>query len=117
VDRCDGTFSLWRRRDGGRVGTREWPFADGTLGTFPLLSGEPPKTYLTRWWLQLGARGLVATSRSVAQIAIEACYESEASFKRAFKRHYGVPPARYRKNNAGERAETADASERKNGRG
>jgi transcriptional regulator GlxA family with amidase domain len=71
-------------------------------------------TYLTRWRLRLGARGLVATSHSVAQIAIEAGYESEASFNRAFKRHYGLPPARYRKNHAG--GETGDASERKNGR-
>jgi AraC-like DNA-binding protein len=68
--------------------------------------GEPPMTYLTRWRLQLGALGLVATSRSVAQIAIEAGYESEASFNRAFKRHYGLPPARYRKNNVAERART-----------
>ena len=68
--------------------------------------GEPPMTYLTRWRLQLGARGLVATSRSVAQIAIEAGYESEASFNRAFKRHYGLPPARYRKNNVAEHART-----------
>jgi transcriptional regulator GlxA family with amidase domain len=76
--------------------------------------GEPPMTYLTRWRLQLGERGLVGTSHSVAQIAIEAGYESEASFNRAFKRHYGLPPARYRKNNVGERAETIDASERMN---
>jgi AraC-like DNA-binding protein len=78
--------------------------------------GEPPMTYLTRWRLQLGARGLVATSRSVAQIAIEAGYESEASFNRAFKRLYGLPPARYRKNNVRERADTTDVPERKNGR-
>jgi AraC-like DNA-binding protein len=68
--------------------------------------GEPPMTYLTRWRLQLGERGLVSTSRSVAQIAIEAGYESEAAFNRAFKRQYGLPPARYRKAEARERAET-----------
>jgi AraC-like DNA-binding protein len=84
---------------------------------FRYFLGEPPMTYLTRWRLQLGARGLVATSRSVAQIAIEAGYESEASFNRAFKRQYGLPPARYRKNSLCERAETADASERRNARG
>ena len=53
--------------------------------------GEPPMTYLTRWRLNLGARGLVSTSRSVAQIAIETGYESEAAFNRAFKRQYGLP--------------------------
>jgi AraC-like DNA-binding protein len=67
--------------------------------------GEPPMTYLTRWRLGLGARGLVSTSRSVAQIAIESGYESEAAFNRAFKRQYGLPPARYRKTKAVERSE------------
>jgi len=33
----------------------------------------------------------------VAQIALEVGYESEAAFNRAFKREYGVPPARYRR--------------------
>ena len=62
--------------------------------------GEPPMTYLIRWRLRLGARVLTTTSRSVAQIAAETGYESEAAFNRAFKREYGLPPARYRKNKA-----------------
>jgi AraC-like DNA-binding protein len=32
----------------------------------------------------------------MAEIAAEVGYESEAAFNRAFKREYGVPPARYR---------------------
>ena len=67
--------------------------------------GAPPIAYLTRWRLRLGARALVTTSRSVAEIASEAGYESEAAFNRAFKREYGHPPARYRKEMAGQRAE------------
>jgi len=59
--------------------------------------GEPPMAYLTRWRLGLGARALMSTSHSVAQIAFDAGYESEAAFNRAFKREYGVPPARYRR--------------------
>jgi AraC-like DNA-binding protein len=59
--------------------------------------GEPPIAYLTRWRLRLGARALETTSHSVAQIAAEAGYESEAAFNRAFKRAHGIPPARYRK--------------------
>ena len=59
--------------------------------------GEPPIAYLTRWRLRLGARALETTSHSVAQIAAETGYESEAAFNRAFKRAHGVPPARYRK--------------------
>ncbi len=65
--------------------------------------GEPPMTYLTRWRLRLGARELTATSHSVAQIAAGVGYESEAAFSRAFKREYGMPPARFRKDKADER--------------
>ncbi len=58
--------------------------------------GEPPMSYLTRWRLQLGARMLKTSSRSVAEIAAEVGYESEAAFNRAFKREFEAPPARYR---------------------
>jgi len=57
---------------------------------------EPPMAYLTRWRLQLGAQMLVSTSYSVAQIASEVGYESEAAFNRAFKRQFQSPPARFR---------------------
>ena len=58
---------------------------------------EPPMTYLTRWRLHLAARALGATSRGVADIASDVGYESEAAFNRAFKREFGLPPARYRR--------------------
>jgi len=57
---------------------------------------ESPMAYLTRWRLQLGAQMLASTSHSVAQIAPEVGYESEAAFNRAFKREFTVPPARFR---------------------
>jgi AraC-like DNA-binding protein len=57
---------------------------------------EPPMAYLTRWRLQIGAQSLSTTNHSVAQIAAEVGYESEAAFNRAFKREFDVPPARYR---------------------
>ena len=57
---------------------------------------ETPMAYLTRWRLQLGAQMLASTSYSVAQIASEVGYESEAAFNRAFKREFTVPPARFR---------------------
>ena len=57
--------------------------------------------YLTSWRLQLGARALTSTSQSVAQVASHVGYESEASFNRAFKREYGLPPARYRRDKTG----------------
>jgi len=62
--------------------------------------GESPMAYLTQWRLQLGARALTATSRSVSQVASDVGYESEAAFNRAFKREHGLPPARYRKQKA-----------------
>jgi AraC-like DNA-binding protein len=58
--------------------------------------GEPPMSYLTRWRLQIGARLLKSSSRSVAEIAAEVGYESEAAFNRAFKREFEAPPARFR---------------------
>jgi len=58
--------------------------------------GESPIAYLTRWRLQLGAQRLTSTSQSVAQIAAEVGYESEAAFNRAFKREFQIPPARFR---------------------
>jgi AraC-like DNA-binding protein len=57
---------------------------------------ETPIAYLTRWRLQLGAQMLKSTSSSVAEIAAEVGYESEPAFNRAFKREFGLPPARYR---------------------
>lgn len=59
--------------------------------------GQPPMAYLTSWRLQLGARALTSSNRSVAEIASEVGYETEASFNRAFKRNFHLPPAHYRK--------------------
>ena len=58
---------------------------------------EPPMAYLTRWRLQLAARALMTTPRGVSDIAAAVGYESEAAFNRAFKRRFGTPPARYRR--------------------
>jgi AraC-like DNA-binding protein len=57
---------------------------------------EPPMAYLTRWRLQLGGQMLSSTNYTVAQIAAEVGYESEAAFNRAFKREFTIPPARFR---------------------
>jgi AraC-like DNA-binding protein len=57
---------------------------------------KSPMAYLAHWRLQLGAQLLKTTSRSVAEIAAEVGYESEPSFNRAFKRQFGLPPARFR---------------------
>lgn len=57
----------------------------------------PPMAYLTGWRLRLGAQALTSSSRGVADVAAAVGYESEAAFNRAFKRAFGVPPARYRR--------------------
>src|SRR5206468_5549884 len=61
---------------------------------------EPPITYLTRWRLQMAARSLERTSRGIAEIAADIGYESEAAFNRAFKREFGQPPGRYRRDSS-----------------
>jgi len=64
---------------------------------------ESPMLYLARWRLSLGAQLLQSTSNSVAQIAGEVGYESEPSFNRAFKRQFGLPPARFRSRSKSDR--------------
>lgn len=57
---------------------------------------DTPIGYLTRWRLQLAAQVLTSSAKSVAEVAGEVGYESEPSFNRAFKREFGIPPARFR---------------------
>jgi len=57
---------------------------------------ETPIGYLTRWRMHLAAQLLTSTSKSVAEVAGDVGYESEPSFNRAFKRAFGIPPARFR---------------------
>jgi transcriptional regulator GlxA family with amidase domain len=52
--------------------------------------------YLPRWRLQLAAQVLTSTSKSVDEVVGDVEYESEPSFNRAFKREFGVLPARFR---------------------
>jgi AraC-like DNA-binding protein len=75
----------------------------GLVERFARYLSEPPMTYLTRWRLQLAARSLESTPRGVTEIAAEVGYESEAAFNRAFKREFGQPPGRYRRDHKGSR--------------
>jgi transcriptional regulator GlxA family with amidase domain len=58
--------------------------------------GEPPLTYLTRWRM-LKATGLLKNEVGMETIAEQLGYESEAAFRKAFKRELGIPPAHYRR--------------------
>jgi AraC-like DNA-binding protein len=63
---------------------------------FTELVGEPPLTYLTRWRM-LRATRLLKNEVRIEIIADALGYESEAAFRKAFKREIGLPPAQYRK--------------------
>jgi AraC-like DNA-binding protein len=63
---------------------------------FTELVGEPPITYLTRWRM-LRATRLIKNEVRMETIAEQLGYESEAAFRKAFKREMGIPPAQYRK--------------------
>ena len=59
--------------------------------------GESPMAYLTHWRLKLAAEILQRSDHSIAQIAADVGYGSEASFNRAFKREFAIPPAQFRR--------------------
>jgi AraC-like DNA-binding protein len=63
---------------------------------FTTLIGMPPIRYLTLWRLQAARRSLQETRKSIAQLAAEVGYGSEEAFSRAFKREFGLSPARWR---------------------
>jgi AraC-like DNA-binding protein len=71
---------------------------------FARLLGEAPLAYLAMWRMQLAARRLQTSSDTVLQVALDVGYESEAGFSRAFKREFGLPPAKYRKAGADSKA-------------
>ena len=64
---------------------------------FTALIGVPPIKYLATWRMQVAAQRLRETQRSIAQIATDVGYESEAAFTRAFKREFAASPAAWRK--------------------
>jgi AraC-like DNA-binding protein len=64
---------------------------------FVELIGQPPMQYLANWRMQLAAAQLRGTTATVATIAQNVGYESEAAFCRAFRRLMGLPPATWRR--------------------
>jgi AraC-like DNA-binding protein len=64
---------------------------------FVHLVGLPPMQYLAQWRMQAAARLLLETRASIAAVALDVGYDSEASFTRAFKRAVGKPPAAWRR--------------------
>ena len=68
--------------------------------------GDPPTHYLANWRIQLGSRLLRESNRTVAIIALDVGYASEAAFSRAFKRMVGMSPAAWKKAQAGGQGHT-----------
>jgi len=64
---------------------------------FTALVGIPPMQYLGRWRMQIAASLLSAGRTTVATVAAETGYASEAAFSRAFKKIVGVPPSAWRR--------------------
>lgn len=58
--------------------------------------GSSPLTYLTVWRLQLACRLLDTTNATLAAIARQVGYRSDAALSKAFRRHIGMPPGAYR---------------------
>lgn len=77
---------------GRRVGLSRSALAE----RFTQYVGQPPMQYLTQWRMQLAARMLREGTATIATIANETGYASEAAFSRAFKKVVGSPPATFR---------------------
>lgn len=70
---------------------------------FQNLLGSSPIAYLTQWRHRLAADLLASGEATIAEIADRVGYGSEAGFSRAFSRHFGLPPAQFRKSKSFDR--------------
>jgi transcriptional regulator GlxA family with amidase domain len=64
---------------------------------FSEMIGQPPMQYLANWRMQVASSLLRSTNATVASVALDVGYDSEAAFTRAFKRLVGSPPATWRR--------------------
>ncbi|MGN9786443.1 AraC family transcriptional regulator [Nonomuraea sp. ZG12] len=98
-----GSLVLMHRQSARRWTVAELGHAVGMsratfAARFRQLVGMPPLEYLLRWRMHTAGRALLAGDRTVASVAAEWGYASEAGFSAAFKRVVGVSPGRYRAN-------------------
>jgi AraC-like DNA-binding protein len=63
---------------------------------FTAAVGTPPMQYIAKSRMLLAKELLVERQKSISQVAAAVGYDAEAAFNRAFKREFGVPPARWR---------------------
>lgn len=64
---------------------------------FAALVGETPMQYLAKWRMHLAEEMLRARGSSVAQIGERVGYQTEAAFRRAFRRVRGLAPGDVRR--------------------
>jgi AraC-like DNA-binding protein len=69
---------------------------------FVRFAGYTPMHYLAKWRMQVAAGLLRLSAASVASIALEVGYSSEAAFIRAFRRETNLPPATWRRKKGAE---------------
>ena len=68
---------------------------------FSQLVGKAPMQYLAQWRMLLASNLLARSNASLARIAEEVGYQTDTAFSRAFRREYGMPPATWRRCQAG----------------
>nr|WP_217807862.1 AraC family transcriptional regulator [Oceanibacterium hippocampi] len=77
---------------------RESGLSRSTLAErFEAVLGTSPIRYLRDWRLYLASVDLRTTERPTVAIGLDAGYGTEAAFSRAFSRHFGMPPAEWRR--------------------
>ncbi|MGP3998810.1 AraC family transcriptional regulator [Streptomyces sp. 8N706] len=87
----------WTVRElAGEVGLSRTVFA----ARFTSYVGQSPMAYLTWWRLSTAARLLRDNDAPLISIARQVGYGSEFAFAHAFKRQFGRPPGRFRKDHA-----------------
>jgi AraC-like DNA-binding protein len=79
-----------------KVGLSRSAFID----RFSTLVGMPPMRYLATCRLQTAKLNLRQAKIPIGRLASSVGYESEEAFSRAFKREFGLPPARWREQQA-----------------
>jgi AraC-like DNA-binding protein len=74
---------------------------------FTGLVGVPPLTYLARWRMTMAAQLLAEPDATVRDVARRVGFTSEPAFSRAFTRHHGTSPSRYRRDAPSEHDDAA----------